>query len=236
MTFSALIKPRNYNNKLQQDKDRQNKNFMCLLIWVFLISCTLGFAVEVTYTYFTKGHYVNKQGMLYGPFKPIYGFGGVMFTLIFYKVRHYRSYVLFILGAVTGSFYEYFCSYLQEVLFKSRSWNYTKFKYDINGRINPTHALYWGLLAMLFIKLLLPVIILLVTKMPLKIQKPVAILVALFMIVNMFLSACAVMRQVKRIEQLPPKNTFEHFLDKHYDDTRIRETFTHMKFVYVDKN
>ena len=236
MAFSTMIKPHNYNTKMQQDTKRQNINFMCLLIWIFLISCTLGFVVEVTYTYFTKGHYVNKQGMLYGPFKPIYGFGGVLFTILFYKVRHYRTYVLFILGSVTGAIYEYFCSYLQEILFKSRSWNYSKFKYNINGRINPTHAIYWGILAMIFIKLILPIIIIIASKIPIKIQKPIAIVVAVFMTINMFLSACAVMRQVERIKSIPPQNKFEHFLDKHYGDKTIRETFTHMKFVYVDKN
>lgn len=236
MTYSSLCKPHNYNKKIQQDRDRRNFNFVCLLIWVFLISATLGFIVEVTYTYFTRGHYVNKQGMLYGPFKPIYGFGGVLFTILFYKVRHYRTYILFILGAVTGAIYEYFCSYLQEILFKSRSWNYSKFEYNINGRINPKHAIYWGVLAMIFIKLLLPIVIYIITKIPLKIQKPIAIIVVVFMTINMFLSACAVIRQVQRIEKVPAQNKFEDFLDEHYDDQRIRETFTHMKFVYVDKD
>lgn len=236
MTISSLCKPHNYNVKLQQDKNKQNFNFVCLLIWVFLISAALGFIVEVTYAYFTKGHYINKQGMLYGPFKPIYGFGGVLFTILLYKVRYYRSYVIFFLGAVTGAIYEYFCSYLQEILFKSRSWNYSKFEYNINGRINPKHAIYWGILAMFFIKLLVPVIIFAITKIPLKIQKPVSVFITVFMTINMFLSACAVMRQVERIKEMPPQNEFEIFLDEHYGDKRISETFTHMKFIYVDKN
>lgn len=236
MTFLNLLRPQSFNKKMQQDKNRENLNFLCLLIWVFLISCTLGFILEVSYKYFTKGHYINMQGMLYGPFKPIYGFGGVLFTILFYKVRHYRSYILFILGSVIGAIYEYFCSYLQEVIFKSRSWNYSKFEYNINGRINPKHAVFWGILAMIFIKILLPVMICLVTKIPLKIQKPIVIFIAVFMTINMLLSALAVIRQVERLKNIPAKNKFEHFLDEHYGDKRIKDTFTHMKFVYVDKN
>ncbi len=235
MTLEAILKPKSYDEKCRKDEKKKNCSFLCLLVWVFVICCFIGFLVETVYGYIRKGHFVNKQGLLYGPFKPIYGFGGVIFTIIFYRLRNYRSYILFILGSVIGAFYEYFCSYFQEVFMKSRSWDYSKLKYNIDGRVSITHAIYWGLLSLIFIKFALPVIVLLVGKISSNMQNPIMIVWILFMSFNIFMSASAITRQVERLKDIPADNNFEEFLDRHYNDEKIRETFTHMKFVYVDK-
>lgn len=235
MSANKLLKPKSYDKKKQYDNEHYHTNFFCLIVWVFVICCTIGFIVETAYEYITDGIFINKQGMLYGPFKPIYGFGGVLFTLLFYRIRYLRSYVIFIGGAVAGAVYEFLCSYIQQYLMKSQSWDYSHLRYNIAGRINPVHSVYWGILVVLFIKLILPLIIKMVNYVPQHLHMNICIVITILMCADMFLSLSAVTRHVERLEDKPAKNSWESFLDKHYNDNRIETTFTNMKFVYVKK-
>lgn len=235
MTTKEVFLPRDYKEKCKKHSDNKSYSFITLLIWTFFICCFIGFVVETIYSYIRKGHYINKQGLLYGPFKPIYGFGGVIFTIIFYKIKYFRAYVIFIIGLIAGTLYEYFCSYFQEYFLKSRSWDYSGFKYNLNGRISISHAVFWGILALLFVKGAMPLIVIFMQKTPKNINSIIAYVIAAFLSFDIFMSVCAVERHIERLKDVPASNSFESFLDEHYGNKKIEETFTHMKFVYVKK-
>ena len=211
--------------------ENKKVNMLTLLIFIFITCCTIGFLVETVYTFIRKGHLINRQGLIYGPFIPIYGLGGILITLVFYKIQQYKSYIIFIIASILGSGFEYLCSVIQEYVFKSRSWNYTKFKYDINGRVNLTHTFYWGILAVIFIKLFLPLIIKLINKIPRRTNRVLTITLTTLMVLDVFISASAIIRQSQRIEGIAPNNKFETFLDNKYNDTRMKKVYTNMKFL-----
>ena len=45
------------------------------LFWVFFIGCFVGVVIEVLFCIFVTEHrYESRQGLIYGPFNPVYGF------------------------------------------------------------------------------------------------------------------------------------------------------------------
>ena len=133
---------------------------------LFMLYAMLGWLMEVVYALVTKKKLSNR-GFLIGPYCPIYGVGIL----------------------------EYFTSYIMEKLFKARWWDYTKTKFNINGRICVDTMLPFGIIAVIIIYLVNPVIARGVEKTPDTVLTIIAItflavfildLIASFNIVNNF--------------------------------------------------
>lgn len=69
-----------------------------------------------------------------GPYCPIYGTGVILITLLLSKYTN-DIIALFFLSTILCGFLEYFTSFAMEKIFKSRWWDYSNMKYNINGRI-----------------------------------------------------------------------------------------------------
>jgi len=100
---------------------------------LFFIYAILGWIIETTLVSIEKKKFVNR-GFLIGPYCPIYGFGGLAITIL---LKNYTKdpIVLFLMAVIICACLEYFTSYIMEKLFKARWWDYSKKKYNINGRI-----------------------------------------------------------------------------------------------------
>ena len=205
--------------------------FFYICVWIFVLGCLIGYAVEVAYSYFTSGSFHNKQGMIYGPFNQVYGFGAVVFTVSLYKFRNARKPILFLAGSLVGGVFEYICSYIQEVVFKSESWNYTTLPLSFNGRTNPMHAMFWGALGVLFFTFVLPPFTNLMSKIPTRVTVIISWFLFIFMLLNMAISSAAVIRQTQRRNGDKADNVIEEFLDKHYDDEMLKKVYPNMKFI-----
>ena len=131
------------------------------VILLFFIYGFIGWLWEVIFALFEEKKLVNR-GFLIGPCLPIYGFGGWIATLFFSKLDISDSFlniiVIFICTAVICSILEYFTSWLMETLFNNRWWDYSKFKYNLNGRICLWGAIGFGAGCTIAIKLLNPMI------------------------------------------------------------------------------
>ena len=112
------------------------------LVWIFVIGCIIGFIVETLWCYVRWGKIESRKGLIYGPFTPIYGFGGVLLTLALYKVRKKNGFFVFVFSAVIGAAFEFVCSWLQEVAFGTISWDYSGSKLNLAGRINFQYAIF----------------------------------------------------------------------------------------------
>ena len=93
---------------------------------------------------------IVDRGFLIGPYCPIYGVGALV--MIFYLTQ-YKDNILtvFILGVVICSLLEYFTSYVMEKLFKTRWWDYSNNKFNLNGRICGFNSLLFGIAGVLVI-------------------------------------------------------------------------------------
>ncbi len=132
----------------------------CIYFLLFMIYSIMGWLYEVIAKLITEHRFVNR-GFLIGPYCPIYGWGGILIT---FGLKKYMDdpFVLFILIVLICSLLEYYTSYFLEKIFKLRWWDYSHFKFNINGRICLETMIPFGICGMLgiyyvspfFIKLL----------------------------------------------------------------------------------
>lgn len=155
----------------EQNRFAQGINFY-KLFWIFFLGCFLGVVIETLFCLLTRGHYENRVGVIWGPFNPVYGFGCVALTLGLYFLRFHRDLHILFFGAVIGSVVEYICSWGQEMVFGSTSWDYSAMPYNVNGRICLLYAFFWGVLACYWIKNIFPLLNGWIFSIPDKIGKP----------------------------------------------------------------
>ena len=103
------------------------------LFILFMIYSFIGWVIEIIWTLIMEKRFVNR-GFLIGPYLPIYGVGGILMTLLLSRYSN-DIIALFIMSIMLFSILEYFTSYILEKLFNARWWDYTKYKFNINGRI-----------------------------------------------------------------------------------------------------
>lgn len=110
--------------------------------------------MEMTITLIQDKKIVNR-GFLIGPYCPIYGTGCLLLITLLNK---YKSdiVILFVMSIVICSILEYTTSYVMEKLFKARWWDYTRFKFNINGRICAETMIPFGILGVLVVYYLNP--------------------------------------------------------------------------------
>lgn len=102
-----------------------------------------------------------------------------------------------------GSAAEFACSWFQEMVFGSVSWQYDGTVLNLQGRINLLHGLLWGLLGLLWVKELYPRLSRLIEKIPNKIGVALTWTLAVLMAADIAISAMAVYRQSERREGIP---------------------------------
>ncbi len=202
------------------------------LFWMLFFGSFVGVGIEVLWCLLKNGYIENRTGLVYGPFNLVYGFGAVALTLALFKYRNRSKWYSFIGGAIAGSVVEYSCSLFQETFLGSTSWDYSSKPFNINGRICPEYALYWGILGVFWIKWLYPRLAQLIMKIPNKSGKVITWVLLSFMLVNTVVSAAAVYRWKERTSGESPSNAIEELLDDRFDDKRMESIYPTLKFGY----
>ena len=187
------------------------------IFWVFIIGSVIGYAVEMVVGLVQNGHFVSRQGLVFGPFAQVYGLGILAYYLIVPKIK--GGYLkIFFVTMILGGIVEYLCSYFQEILFGTISWDYSHLLFNINGRTSLLHCTYWGIGGVLFMKYILP----LINKID-KITKDayfrtITALFIIFMLFNISVSSMAAIRQNERNREIGASNNIDVFFDKYYSD------------------
>lgn len=201
------------------------------LFWLFLIGSVLGVIIEVIWCLITRGHYESRVGLVYAPLNLLYGFGTVFMSLGLHWLRNKSKWFIFLGGFIIGSVYEYFCSWLQEYLFGSVSWQYDSLPLNLNGRINLLYSCFWGILAILWVKWIEPFMCNLIRRIPNKIGKTITWILLVFIIFDAMISFAAVWRWGDRLLEIPPQNAIDVYLDKHFTNERLEKIFPNMDFI-----
>lgn len=117
--------------------------------WIafFFIYCFFGWCYETALVSLEEHHFVNR-GFLRSPFLPIYGFGALI-MVISGKPFFNDPVKMFLCGALAATLMEYVTSWLMELLFKTRYWDYSDCRYNISGRICAEATLLWGFMTLL---------------------------------------------------------------------------------------
>lgn len=124
-----------------------------LLVWGFAAAAFGGWVYEEICVYVLY-HHIYNRGMLHLTLCPIYGFGAWGLYFLLHRVRNAGLY--FVLSTVIASVFEYVCSYLLTFLFHRSFWTYQDWPFSIQDRISLISSLIFGVLAVIFAKMILP--------------------------------------------------------------------------------
>ena len=107
--------------------------------------------------------------------------------------------------------YEYSCSVFTEVVFGTTFWDYSHMPFNINGRINLLFCFFWGVLAIVWLKLLYPAVSRVIEKIPPVAGKVLTYILVFAMALDMLISSVALMRYVDRKQQAGADTAVEQF-------------------------
>lgn len=130
---------------------KQERNNMadrlCYWFLVFLIGCLAGWIYEEIFYYFTEG-LLRNRGILYGPWLPIYGIGGI----VIYAMKPLKKYpaLLFLLCVGVTGVVEYIIGYVGIRYFGLRLWDYRGLFMNFQGIICFRSVVSFGILGMVF--------------------------------------------------------------------------------------
>ena len=201
------------------------------IFWIFIIGSIFGYLFEMIVVLFQKGYFESRQGLIYGPFTPVYGIGGVVYYLVLSNIHTRNKWKVFLITMILGGVTEYVCSFIQEKAFGTISWDYSHLLFDINGRTSLLHCTYWGIAGVLYITYIEPLIEKMKQKINQKVIKVITMFVLFFMIFNVTISYLATERQMERRKEISAENKLDVFLDEHYPDEYMNKVFANMKEV-----
>lgn len=201
------------------------------LVSLFFIGAFLGDIVETIFCYVTSGVLMSRSSVIYGPFSIVWGLGCVMLTAILYRYRNSNDRHIFLAGTVLGGAYEYVCSVFTELVFGTVFWDYSAIPFNLGGRINLLYCFFWGIAAVVWLKLFYPLFSDWIERIPVRAGKVLCNLMILLMVFNMGISAMALGRHTERQTDKTASNSIQIFLDKHYPDERIARIYPNLKIV-----
>lgn len=133
------------------------------LFFYFIIYSVLGWCCETVYCSVIQKHFVNR-GFLYGPLCPVYGCGALLVIFLLRDVQN-NIIPLFLSGMVVTTVLEYLTSVLLEKLFHMKWWDYSQFRFNINGRVCLLNSCEFGALSVFVIMVLHPIVVELVGRL-----------------------------------------------------------------------
>ncbi len=216
-------------------RDMTGKGYIQLnffnLFWIFVVCSILGDAMESVFhvVVVDPGHWQDRAGLLFGPFSPIYGCGAVLMTLFLNRLYNKNILLIFLLSAIIGGAFEVFVSYFMQYTFGAVAWNYTgAFLSLFGGRTCGLAMLAWGLLGVVWIKLLLPLILWAIDKIPWNWRYTLTAVAAAFMVVDCVMSLQAYDCWYERLSNHPVNTPIQDFYSKHFDNTFMENRFQSM--------
>lgn len=212
------------------------------LACLFFIGSLLGDLVETVFCYVTAGVLMSRSSLVYGPFSIVWGFGCVFLTAFLYQYRERSDRVIFLAGTVLGGAYEYICSVLTELVFGTVFWDYSKIPFNLGGRINLLYCFFWGIVAVVWLKMIYPVLSGWIERLPKKSGEIGCKILLVLMVFDMGISALALARYSERqINETSlaagkedggrDEDGLAAFLDRHFPDERMERIYPNVIIV-----
>ncbi len=200
-----------------------------ILFGLFLLGSVVGFILEGFWNLLRLGFWEDHSALVWGPFCIIYGIAMAGLYAMAGKLRHCSWRKQFVIYALSGSALEFFGSVVQEWILGTVSWDYTHHFMNIGGRVSLQMTLIWGLLGLGFAKLVLPFLIRIFDQPVTAPRRIVCTLLSLFMLLDIAVSAGAILRWGERRHE-PPSNDVERYPDAEYPDERMEKVYPNMTF------
>ena len=201
------------------------------LFWLFFISAFLGDLVETVFCRYSMGRWMSRSSLVWGPFSIVWGLGCMLLTAILYQYRNRSDSFIFVFGTVMGGAYEYICSVFTEIVFGTVFWDYSKIPFNLGGRINLLFCFFWGIAAVIWMKVLYPFISKWIEKIPKKTGIWATWILIVFMVFDIGVTALALNRYTVRQTGEGIHTAADAYMDAHFPDERIESRFPNLRMV-----
>lgn len=127
-------------------------------LWVlyFFAYAFVGWLWESGYVSVRKRRWVNS-GFLNGPLIPVYGFSMIAVLAVIAPFEN-NLLILYVASAVVITLIEYLTSWLMELVFHARWWDYSQVPLNLNGRVALPISAFWGLGVVIIVKFIHPLV------------------------------------------------------------------------------
>lgn len=204
---------------------QENKITLHNIFYIFLFGCFFGWIVEGIWSLLKRGILINHSALIIGPFNIVYGVGAIVLTLCLYKLKDKGYISIFGASFAIGTVLEYVMSFLMEKIVGFVAWNYSKKPFNINGRVCLLYSAFWGILGIVWIKLVYPQIQKIIDKFnqleSIKLMK----ITIIFLIFDTLLTFGAIDRAKKFEQKIPPSNKIEEIYDKYFGVDYLNNMF-----------
>ena len=201
------------------------------LVWLFVVGAFLGDVVETIFCRVTAGVWMSRSSLVWGPFSVVWGLALVLAAVLLRGSERKSESRIFWFGVILGGAYEYVCSAVTELLFGTVFWDYSGFKFNLGGRINLLYCFFWGIAAVAWIRYGYPLVAKGMNKLKTHIRPWMTAALAVFMAVNMGVSALAMARYDARTSGVEAATPLAVFLDAHFDNARMERIYPNAKKV-----
>lgn len=162
------------------------------VVLIFFAYSFIGYVCEIIYVSAIQKRLVDR-GFLHGPICPVYGFGALLVIFLLKPAAHSIP-LLFISAVILTSILEYVTGFLLETLFNTKWWDYSKYKFNIKGRVCLLNSLLFGILSLVSVRIIHPFLLLIIQNMNYCIIKGVSSFLLVYFCIDLFYSVKKVLR------------------------------------------
>ena len=195
------------------------------VVMLFFIGALLGDITETIFCRVTAGVWMSRSSVVWGPFSIVWGLAIALATALLYKYKNRSDRFLFLIGTLLGGAYEYLCSVFTELVFGKVFWDYSKIPFNLGGRINLLYCFFWGIAAVVWLKLLCPLMEKWIEKLPVVGGKLLTWALIVFMCCNVAVSCVALVRHDQRSKGVEATSGWQKWADVHYDDAKMAKIY-----------
>ena len=216
-----------YAFKTRTKKDAKFAEGFCFykLFLIYVIGCMIGTYYEEILTLCRSGQWLSRQGIIYGPFNPVYGAGFLAFSALLCRNLKRKWWLTYIYSCLIGGATEMISSLIGEYVFKANAWDYSDKFLNIMGRTTIPYMLFWGAGGLIFVKVIYPALSRLIEFTPKRIGNAIMPTFMIFVLLSHVVSYAALFRYGTRSEGQPASSGIEKVLDKYYDDSFMKQYY-----------
>lgn len=192
------------------------------IVWIFYLGAFGGDIAETLFCRLKAGKWMSRSSVVWGPFSIVWGGSIAVATMIMLPYKDNSAIFLFVIGAVFGGLLEYLCSVFTERAFGKIFWDYSKMPFNLNGRINLSYCVLWGIASVIWFKCVYPPVSNGIDKILLNsIGTSITQIMIIFMICDMLVSYMALVRSRERTKGIIAVCKWQKIMDKFYDDEKL---------------
>ena len=153
--------------------------FTSEIIVLFFTYSVIGWIWETIYCSI-KDHHYDYRGFLFGPYCPVYGFAVTTILICTYRIQN-NIFLLYVVGVIVATIFEYFASVFLQYVFHMKLWDYSHLWGNIQGRVAPIISLFWGIGVVFLVKVIQPFVQKLITWEEIKTHGYLALIIVIVM-------------------------------------------------------